>query len=270
MTEEFMASSEVRNLYGITGNDSFEETFSSVSLESIIFGIIAACVWVIESLIDRHKEEVNAMADSAIVASVRWYYEQALMFQKGDELIYNSITKGFGYAVKDPKKRIVKYCAIRDDGNRILVLASQDDNGKPKKLSEDDLSLFSEYMNRIKIAGVVLSVKSFDADIIRVNATVKVDPLLIQSNGQKLGGSDYPVVDSIDNYLRTIIYGGTININSLTVAILAVPGVRDVTLNNVTYSIDGLNFKTLEGNEYRARAGCFVSDNIKNSITYVV
>lgn len=269
MTSDFMAQEAIRNAYGLSEGDTFEESFSVVSLESILFSIVATCAWVIESLFDRHKAEVYAMADSAIVASVRWYYEQALKFQKGDALVYNSGTKGFGYDVEDPKKRIVKYCAVRDEGNRILLLVSQDNNGKPEKLSDDDLSLFNEYMNRIKIAGVVLATKSFDADVVRVRATVKIDPLVITRNGQELGGDTYPVVEAIDNYLYAITYGGAISKSNLIIAMQAIPGVIDVTRIEVSCSVDGLNFKPYEGNEYKARSGCFVSDNLKNSITYV-
>lgn len=270
MTSDFMSQEAIRNAYGFSEGDTFEGSFSVVSLESILFSIVATCAWVIESLFDRHKVEVDAMADSAIVASVRWYYEQALRFQKGDALVYDSQTKGFGYATEDPKKRIVKYCAVRDEGNRIVILASQDNEGKPEKLSDDDLSLFNEYMNRIKIAGVVLATRSFDADKVRVRAMVKIDPLVIKKNGQLFNSSSFPVVDGINDYLRNITYGGAINKNKLIVAIQAIPGVKDVTLNSVTCSVDGENFSAFDGNEYSAHSGCFISDNLENSITYVV
>lgn len=271
MTSEFMGNVTIRDKYGLTSeDDSFETSFSAVSLENILFSIFATCLWVVESLFDKHKEEVGEMAEGAIVATVRWYYEQALKFQKGDALIYNPETKGWGYALEDPKKRIVKYVAVRDEGNRVLVLASQDNEGVPQKLSDDDLSLFSEYMNRIKIAGVVLSVKSFDADVVRVYATVKIDPLIIKRNGQLFHDAIYPIEDAINNYLRNITYGGAINKNQMIVALQAVPGVKDVTLTRVECSTDGQNFAAYEGNEYKARSGCFVSDNLRNSISYVV
>ena len=270
MTADFMANTTVQDLYQLTDNDEFDSSFSAVSLENILFGIFATCVWVLESLFDRHKEEVNQIALQTIVASVEWYHAQALLFQKGDALVYNPTTKGFGYAVVDPSKQIVKYAAIRDLGKSIQVLVSGDKSGLPAKLADDDLTLFTEYMNRVKIAGVVLTIRSFNPDVIRIDATCTIDPLVLNSRGERLDDNSKPVVDAINNYLHAIVYGGTMNKTKLIDAIQTVPGIRDVILNGVSYSVDGVNFSDVMGNDYSARSGSFVSDNIDNTIKYVV
>ena len=270
MTTDFMANETIRDIYGLTLESSFDEVFSPVSLESILFGIFATCVWALESLMDIHKLEVEKAIATAIVASEQWYYEQALKFQRGDALIFNPSTKGFGYLQEDKSKRIVKYVAIRDSGNSIKVLVSGETDGRPSKLSTADLTLFKEYMNRIKIAGVVLSVKSLDADVVRVYATVRVDPLVLNDKGERLDDKSTPVVDAINKYLQTITYGGVFNKTKLVDAVQQVPGVRDITLERVSYSIDGISFNDVNGNDYTARSGCFISDNLNQSIVYVV
>lgn len=270
MTTDFMANETIRDIYGLTLESSFDEVFSPVSLESILFGIFATCVWALESLMDIHKLEVEKAIATAIVASEQWYYEQALKFQRGDALIFNPSTKGFGYLQEDKSKRIVKYVAIRDAGNSIKVLVSGETDGRPSKLSTADLTLFKEYMNRIKIAGVVLSIKSLDADVVRVYATVRVDPLVLNNKGERLDDKSTPVVDAINKYLQTITYGGVFNKTKLVDAVQQVPGVRDITLERVSYSIDGISFNDVNGNNYTARSGCFISDNLNQSIVYVV
>lgn len=270
MTTDFMANETIRDIYGLTLESSFDEVFSPVSLESILFGIFATCVWALESLMDIHKLEVEKAIATAIVASEQWYYEQALKFQRGDALIFNPSTKGFGYLQEDKSKRIVKYVAIRDAGNSIKVLVSGETDGRPSKLSIADLTLFKEYMNRIKIAGVILSIKSLDADVIRVYATVRVDPLVLNNKGERLDDKSTPVVDTINKYLQTITYGGVFNKTKLVDAVQQVPGVRDITLERVSYSIDGISFNDVNGNDYTARSGCFISDNLNQSIVYVV
>lgn len=270
MTTDFMANETIRDIYGLTLDSSFDEVFSPVSLESILFGIFATCVWALESLMDIHKLEVEKAIATAIVASEQWYYEQALKFQRGDALMFNPSTKGFGYLQEDKSKRIVKYVAIRDAGNSIKVLVSGETDGRPSKLSIADLTLFKEYMNRIKIAGVVLSIKSLDADVIRVYATVRVDPLVLNNRGERLDDKSTPVVDAINKYLQTITYGGVFNKTKLVDAVQQVPGVRDITLERVSYSIDGISFNDVNGNDYTARSGCFISDNLNQSIVYVV
>jgi hypothetical protein len=270
MTTDFMANETIRDIYGLTLESSFDEVFSPVSLESILFGIFATCVWALESLMDIHKLEVEKAIATAIVASEQWYYEQALKFQRGDALIFNPSTKGFGYLQEDKSKRIVKYVAIRDAGNSIKVLVSGETDGRPSKLSIADLTLFKEYMNRIKIAGIVLSIKSLDADVVRVYATVRVDPLVLNDKGERLDDKSTPVVDAINKYLQTITYGGVFNKTKLVDAVQQVPGVRDITLERVSYSIDGISFNDVNGNDYTARSGCFISDNLNQSIVYVV
>ena len=61
-----------------------------------------------------------------------------------------------------------------------------DNNGRPVALSTDILSAFENYMNRVKIAGVVLNIYSREADSLIINASVTVDPLVIDRNGVKI------------------------------------------------------------------------------------
>lgn len=270
MTAEFLANKDVRNLYGLSENDTFNESFSVVSLESILFGIVATVVWTLETLFDRHKEEVYQKATSTIVASAAWYHHLALRFQKGDTLVYDEATKSYGYATEDTSKQIVKYAAVRDAGKFIRMLVSGDKNGRPSRLEDADLIPFKEYMNRVKIAGVVLEIDSYAPDIIRVIAECTVDPLVIDAQGRRIIDGSYPVVDAINNYLNNIDYGGTFNKNRLIDAIQNVRGVVDIRLISVQYSINSGIYIPIEGNNYAARAGCFVSNNLETSITYVV
>ena len=46
MTDEFMASKIIRDKYGLTEKDTFDNAFSEVSFESILFGIIASAICV--------------------------------------------------------------------------------------------------------------------------------------------------------------------------------------------------------------------------------
>ena len=270
MTKEFLSNQHIRNIYQLDEDATFEVSFSAVSLESILFGIFATCAWVLESLMAKHKVEVEQMTSRAIVASVEWYHQQALKFQRGDRLVFNPETMGYGYASDEPSKQIVKYAAVRDVGNSVHVLVSGDKDQRPVKLSSDDLKLFENYMNRIKIAGVVLSIRSLDADIVRIMAQCTIDPLVISRNGQRIDDGSYPVVEAIDAYLRGIVYGGTLNKTKLVDAIQAVPGVNDVVLERVECSSEGKDFVQVVGNNYTAYSGCFVAENLKNSLSYVV
>lgn len=270
MTSEFMANEVVRELYGLSASDTFNDSFSVVSLESILFGVVATVAWTLERLLDYHKEEVAQTVLSTIVASVEWYHSLALRFQIGDSLVYNESTKGWMYEKEDASKQIVKYAAVRDAGKFIRLLVSGESNGRPVQLNDDNLAPFKEYMNRVKIAGVVLLVDSYPPDQIRVVARCAVDPLVINADGKKLIDGSQPVVDAINYYLSNITYGGTFNKNKLVDAIQNVPGVLDVELIRVSYALDNGQHIDITGNNYISRAGCFVSEDLDSSLTYVV
>ena len=146
-----------------------------------------------------------------------------------------------------------------------------DNNGRPVALSTDILSAFENYMNRVKIAGVVLNIYSREADSLIISASVTVDPLVIDRNGVKISDGTRPVETAIDNYLNNIVYGGTFNKTKLVDSIQSVEGVSDVLLGECQYrTADDQNYSTINGNNYTAAGGCFVSSGLRNSISYVV
>lgn len=271
MTEAFVLDNTIREKYGITEGKTFEETFSKVSVESTIFYVVAVAVWTLETLFDLFKADVDEKISRAVVASVAWYYKMARRFQYGDALVFDEQTQGYGYVSVDEKKQVVKYAAIRDRGGSIQVLVSGDAGGKPTPLSEEVLTAFKFYMNRVKIAGVILSVKSVPADRIRINATVQIDPMLMDTTGKRLSDGGYPVVSAIDSYLANIVYGGNFNKTKLVDAIQGVAGVADVTLGQCSVKVDAATeYAEIKSNNYTADSGCFIADSIKNTVSYVV
>lgn len=271
MTDAFMANATLREAYGLAEGDTFEGSFSAVSLESILFFIVAACCHVMEALFDRHRQDVDEKIGCAVVASVPWYYKVARQFQYGDALAFDEATSQWRYPTEDEKKRLVRYVAVRDRGTSIQVLASADKDGLPEPLSADVLTAFKHYMNRVKIAGVVLNVRSLPADRLVIRATVQVDTLVLTTGGTRVDDGSRPVEDAIRRHLRGITYGGVFNKTRLVDAIQAVQGVVDVTLEGCECRADGeASFHAIQGNNYTAAGGSFTAEGLQNSIRYVV
>ena len=272
MTNAFMADATIRERYGLSENDTFDESFSAVSIENILFYIVAACSHVLEVIFDQFKADVDDKISRAVVASVPWYYKIAKEFQYGDALVFNEATQQYVYEQENEKKRLVKFVAVRDRGTSVEILASAEAGGQPSVLSEDVLTAFKQYLNRVKIAGVVLSVRSLPADRIRIsiNATIHVDPLVIDRTGVRIADGSYAVEDAVNAYVRNIIYGGTFNKTKLVDAIQNVEGVQDVELQICKYSTDGTVYKEISGNNYTAVGGSLVTVNLRNTLSYVV
>lgn len=273
MTQQFMADSTIVELYGFQAGASFEDTFSAVSLESIWFSIVAAAIFVLESLFDAFKADVDAKIAEAVVASIPWYHKIALEFQYGDRLVFDEKTQAFVYPVIDTTKQIVKFAACRDLGGMVYILASKaDGSGLPTQLSASELEAFDSYMHERKPAGVLMQVASLAADLVRVNATIQYNPQVLTAAGQLIADPGvYPVENAINDYLKGITYGGTLNKTKLVDAIQAAAGVIDVNLASVSVkAATASTYVTMTGNNYVSVGGSFNSNNLRTTIQYVL
>lgn len=271
MTDAFMADATIREKYGLSVNDTFSSKFSSVSIENILFFIVAACCHVLEMIFDQHKRDVEDKIALAVVASVPWYYKMALAFQYGDSLVLNDRTWQYEYASTDESKQVVKYAAVRDKGTSVQILVSGDQGGSPVALSNDVLTVFKQYMNRVKVAGVILNITSKESDNVTVMATITIDPLVLNENGELLSDGSKPVEEAITSYLKHIIYGGTFNKTKLVDVIQAVEGVVDVELEECKYRhANSLEWTVMSGNNYTGNSGSYIPVDLENSLTYVV
>lgn len=273
MTQQFMNDSVIIDRYGFPAGSTFESTFSAVSLESIWFSIVAAAIYVLETLFDAFKEDVDAKIAQAVLASIPWYHKISLEFQYGDNLVFDEVTQQFVYPEIDESKRIVKYAACRDLGGMVYVIASKDNgSGDPEPLSADELTAFTSYLHERKPAGVLLQAASFDPDEVRVAVTVLYNPQVLSPDGQLIAEPGvYPVEEAIDAYLKGIVYGGALNKTKLVDAIQAAAGVIDVSLTGVSVKTAAEStFTPVAGNNYTSVGGSFMSNNLRSTISYVL
>lgn len=270
MTDAFMQDEAIRDAYDISSDKTrFADCFSAVSLENLLFYIVAACHYVLESIFEKFTQDVEQKISRAVVASIPWYFDKAKAFQYGDALVLNPRTFAYEYAKVDTSKQRVKYVAVRDRGASIEMLVSTEQNGKPTPLSDEVLTAFKHYINAIKIAGVVINVRTRKADELSIAVKVVVDPLKINRQGVDIASSEKVVEHAIENYLADIVYGGTFNKTKLVDAIQRVDGVVDVVLGVCKYKA-GDEFKEIAGNNYTAVGGSFIAVGLDKTIEYVV
>lgn len=269
MTDAFMADATIREKYGLSERDTFNGSFSAVSIENMLFFILSACYHVLEAIFDQYRIDVDKKISMAVVASVPWYYKMALAFQYGDGLVFNEATQQYEYAKIDESKQVVRYAAVRDKGTSVQILVSGDEKGTPVPLSNDVLTVFKQYMNRVKIAGVILNVISRESDSLSISATITIDPLVLDESGTKLSDGSKPIEDAITNHLKSIVYGGTFNKTKLVDAIQQVDGVVDVELESCKYMSSG-TWVSIAGNNYTGVGGSYIPYGLENSLSYVV
>lgn len=272
MTDAFMADRTIRQKYGLTGTAGFDDTFSAVSVENIIFHIVASAIYVLETIFDRFRSDVDDRLSTSILATIPWYHKICLEFQYGDELVYDESTGQFRYAQVDESKQVVKYAAVRDSGGGVTILVSGEDaNGNPEALSDDVLKVFRQYLSKRKPAGIMVDAYSFNPDKIQINLTVQYDAMLLNSDGSVISSpSVFPVEDAINGYLKGIVYGGTFNKTKLIDAVQAATGVVDVVINTISVISGTGTVTVITGNNYTSSTGAFSAEDLHSGIDYVL
>ncbi len=194
--------------------------------------VVATAINVFEVILDLFTKEVNELTDRLTPGTLRWYAAQALRFQTGHKLEYDSATATLYYPTDDPAARVIKVVAITELANHLIIkVATQTDKGEIKPLSETDCNNFISYMDAIKFAGIQIDVVSQKADKLRYDMVVYHDPAYPPSSVRK------NVDAALEKYKTDIGFSGTIYRQQLIDAVMSAEGV--VTVDDKSISRAG-------------------------------
>jgi hypothetical protein len=204
--------------------NSYSWSTSNVSMWRLWTYITAVCIWTLENLFDYHRDEVLAIVAAQKPHSLQWYVNKARLFQKGIPLPEGSDT--YETLSDDPAVVIVKYAAAIELSNMIRIKAAKSSGDALAPLSPAELSSFSDYMNKIKDAGIRLQVTSDSPDVLQLAINVYYDPLVLSATGTRLdGSSSTPVLSAINAFLRNLPFNGVFILNDFITALQAIEGV---------------------------------------------
>lgn len=197
----FVENPEVKQLYGINEDKpKFETYFPAVSVEGVLVYMWAFVSWVIASLFNQHREDVDNTIISLKPHTLRWYVSKVKAYQeKTDGTPDNLPTNEYGQIDSDtyseiiPKRQIVKYATAQEKNGQISIKVAGQKDGKPCKL--DSIANIKYYMSQIKDAGVPVQVYSYDADQIRIAFDIHINPLKITA--EEVKGKVIKAVESV-------------------------------------------------------------------------
>jgi len=232
MTDSYIGNDIIKKLYGLSDNLTFEDQFSAVSLENIIFSDIAIAMFVMQELFERFKIDISEILNSQLSGTANWYAYKAMLFQYGMHLLpetdYYDNT-----GLTDEKiaaVRVVKYAAAVEAADKSILyvkVATGDDSGVRKPLSSEQLTALKQYLSEIQYAGTRISVINDPPDEMKMQVDIYYDPLMLSETGSRLDGTaDKPVQDAIRNYLKTLPFNGTYTNQALVDTLQALDGVR--------------------------------------------
>lgn len=258
ITDAFISNDTVKNAYVLDPAKTFEEEFSTSSIESIIFYAVAFCMWVHEMLFDQHKQEVTDYIANMKPHSLLWYANKSKAFMYGlilpadtDKYVTTAMTDEQIEAAK-----VVDHAAVVEQIRGLRIKVATDTGSDLGPLSAPQLDSFIAYMKRVKDAGVKLLITTGPPDALKLNLLVKYDPLVLNSTGARLDGTQAePVQDAVRNYLKNLPFNGRLELVKLVDELQAVNGVVAPYVLNAQARYGILPFTSFPNMVYTPDAG---------------
>lgn len=251
---------------------------SKVAVFRLFAYIIASSIWLLESIFDNHKKEIDTALYEQKSGTPRWYRNMSLAFQYGFDLVTDSDKyDNTGYTDDQIEaSKIIKYCSVKEsiESNRLTIKVAGESGDALEPLNDTQITAFLQYMSEVKYAGVNLNVVNNPADKLLLNMQIYRDVLVIDQNGVSILNGDKPVEKAIRSYMKALPFDGELVLNDLIAHLRAVEGVNNAnitiatssfynTATNSYTSFQPINVKTIPV------AGYFEIENF-NTVTYVV
>lgn len=273
MAEAFMQDTNLAIKYGFEVGADFNNTFSKVSIESLLLYIVAVGIWTLERLFDTHSTEVTDYIATMKPHSLRWYVEKAKAFMYGEPVLPELISGSDVYDTTDmtdeqiAQAKIVTFAACTENNATLYLKVAK---AGPAPLTADEKAAFIAYLHEIKDAGVRIDVISEQGDYLKLYMVIYYDPLLINADGESKADGTKVVEQAIKEYIENIPFNGEFRKNELEDAIQAVDGVVMVEFNAAYHSETGAEDTYDEVVPYcKPASGYFKFDNADLSdVTY--
>lgn len=228
MCEAWMNNLDAVRAYGFERGEEFEKIFNAVSVESILLWVMAACVHVVEELMDVHREEVREALDKERAHRPRWYRDKVLEFMPGRVLAED----GTGYDTEGMSEeetemaRVVKHAVAVEsaDASVLTIKVAGESGGHRTPLSDEDAELLRGYIGEIKDAGVRVWLVNMEGD--RFDCEVDVYHDALSRVEEVRQGCE----KKISGYLENLPFNGEYSNMALVNALQEVTGVKIVEL----------------------------------------
>ena len=221
---------------------------SSVAVFRLFLYIVSFCAWTIENLHDFFKIEVAETIAAMKPHSLRWYAEKAKLYQAGHDLV-NEADYYDNTGIADDvvaASKIVSYAAVVEKERGVRIKVAKTVGSDLDALTFGELFSFTDYMKKIKDAGVKLQITSGPADNLYLVLRIQYNPLVLNSTGARIDGTvTTPIKDAIKAHLKTLPFNGVFSVQKLVDTIQAVEGVSDLNVDQVQTKYGLLPYTTV-------------------------
>lgn len=240
ITDVFLTNGTIMALYGVNPEKSFEDQFSKMSLESILFHVIATCIWTLEKLFDRHRQEITELINELRPHSLRWYANKAKAYRDGYSLVPDT-DRYDDTGLSDEAIRsaqVVKYAAVEERSAIVFIKVAGGEEGDRHPLTDDQAAGLKEYFMEVKDAGVRLQIineipNEFDLDI-----DVYYNPQVFDKELKDKNNQEKKVHNLIASFVENLPFNGEYRNSALIAALLGLEGIELVDLKEAR--VDGV------------------------------
>ena len=257
--KESLAADSMRNeaaasAYEFTPGDNFTERFSKVSVENVLFYVVACAVWVLECLFDAHTADVDSRIDEILPHRPKWYRDKALRFMKGKVLLPDSDEYDTSTMSEEEiaATRVVKHAvAVESRETSILtVKVAGESDGRRAPLDEETVQQLEAYFAEIKDAGVRINVVNKEGDPFSCEVDIYYDAMLTPETVKN------DCEAAIKSYIENIPFNGEYTNMALVDTLQGVDGVKVVELTRASTGGAAINAR------YVPDAGYFRVDTL--------
>lgn len=251
MTDAFMADENIREAYGFVEGDTFNGKFSSVSIESILFYIVAACIYTFEVLFDSYREDVNDTIETS-AHTARWYRDKALAFMRDVPLVedadYYDTSDMTDEEIEQAK--VVKYAAATESKDSSLLTIKVATKGANDELQPLEYTTDLEaYFAEIKDAGVRINLINRAGDTFFYEIDVYYNPLINVDTARSA------VENAIKDYIQGLPFDGQYSNMGCIDAVQKVAGVEVAEMKSAAARASSEMTMTPIDARYRPSAG---------------
>ena len=242
MTDAFAANEDVVKAYDLSPSKTYDEQFSKVSLETLIFWAFSAGIFKLETIYDDHRKEVIDLIAASEPHTLFWYSNRAKSYLHGFSLKpYSDEFDTAGASDDDlAKAHIVRYAVASEYQDTVyLKVAGVDEAGAPVVLSESVLSGIRSYIAQIKDAGVAVRVISAPGDDLDLSLEIYMQTSLLLDSGLPSQDRQTEIRKVVERNTTSLPFDGVFRPSDLVVALSQVTGVESSVVTSASSSASG-------------------------------
>lgn len=256
MKVDFVRNETMRTAFGLTDYNSnvdeaelvsyFNANFSAVSVVTVLLYIVSTCAAAVENMFDWFTEDISNMIDSERYGHKGWYENtaKAFQYQDGNGVDYELDPDTGEYVIIDTNARIVTCASCKNSsGYGVTLKVAKGDVGALSPLTDDEKSAFSAYINRLKPAGIPVTIISREADRLALDLTCYYDPLIFNSTTALS-----KIKEVITAYLQGIEFNGEYITMTMVDKLQAIPGLDVIEVHSVVAQHAGYEYESIERN----------------------